>query len=30
MSRLVGDLILLAKSDRPDFLHPGAGRASSG
>jgi signal transduction histidine kinase len=23
MSRLVGDLILLAKSDRPDFLNPG-------
>ncbi|MCM0619427.1 sensor histidine kinase [Nocardioides bruguierae] len=23
MSRLVGDLILLAKSDRPDFLRPG-------
>ena len=26
MSRLVGDLILLAKSDRPDFLQPRAGR----
>ena len=26
MSRLVGDLILLAKADRPDFVTPGTGR----
>ena len=26
MSRLVGDLILLAKSDRPDFVQPAPGR----
>ena len=30
MSRLVGDLILLAKSDRPDFLTPPAGRPRPG